>query len=76
MQLKTILNFVHPLKSFVYAEDRFVALPAGRGPCIEVVVAPRKNGLVLCSGCGKPGSLYDHGSQRRFDFVPLYSIPC
>jgi transposase len=74
MHLKTILNFVHPLKSFVYAGDRMVPEPDG-GHILEVLVEPRKNGRPVCSGCGRSGSVYDHSGLRRYDFVPLWGIP-
>jgi transposase len=71
--MQTVLNRVHPLKSFVYAACRLEMRKAG-----EVLVAtirPRKNGKVLCSGCGKPRKLYDRLEKRRFEFVPLWNIP-
>lgn len=38
-------------------------------------IRPRKNGKVLCSGCGKTRKLYDRRDERQFDFVPLWNIP-
>jgi hypothetical protein len=40
MQLKTLLNRVHPLKSFVYTKARFV--DADQALAIEVVIEPRE----------------------------------
>lgn len=74
MQLKTVLNYVHPLKSFVYAQEHLIPTP-GALPVLEVLVEPRKNGKPLCSGCGQAGSVYDHRGLRRYDFVPLWGIP-
>jgi transposase len=51
MQLKTLLNRVHPLKSFVYTEARFV--DAGQALAIEVVIVPRANSRPVCSNCGQ-----------------------
>ena len=51
MHLKTILNRVHPLKSFVYAH----ALLSGSGDdlTIEVRIEPRAKSRPVGSGCGK-----------------------
>ena len=39
-------------------------------------MVPRKNGQVICSGCGGSASGYDQGSQARlFTFVPLWGYP-
>jgi transposase len=73
MQLKTVLNRVHPLKSFVYSEVRLLG-PVG-SPRIEVVIEPRANSRPVCSGCGckRPG--YDRQAQpRQFQFIPLWGM--
>ena len=72
MQLKTILNRVTHYKSFVFgkvnwSEESLV-------PTLEVELKPRKNGLPVCSGCGRPGPGYDRLPTRRFDFIPLWGI--
>ena len=72
MLIKTILNRVHPLKSFVY-QDVFCANVDGK-EAIMVQVNPRKNSKALCSGCGKKCSGYDHLEQRQFQFVPIWAI--
>jgi transposase len=73
VRIQTLLNKVHPLKSFVYAACR---LEEHKGRSVLVAtIKPRKNGKVICSGCGKPGRLYDCRDERRFDFVPLWNIP-
>ena len=52
MQLKTILNYVHPIKGFVYEAVRFFS--AGDRFGLEVKV--RTGTKAVCSGCGKrPG---------------------
>ena len=73
MQLKTILNRVHPLKSFVYEQARMI--DTSGGPTIEVIIEPRANGRPFCSGCGQRRRGYDRQPQpRRFQFVPLWGM--
>ena len=73
MQLKTLLNRVHPLKSFVYTEARFV--DADQALAIEVVIEPRANSRPVCSNCGQRRTGYDHQPiPRRFQFVPLWGL--
>lgn len=73
MRIETLLNKVHPLKSFVYAACRLELHTAGL--LLVAAIRPRKNGKVLCSACGKPRPLYDRLEKRRFEFVPLWNIP-
>jgi transposase len=73
VRIQTLLNKVHPLKSFVYAACR-LELRNG-GPVLVAKIRPRLNGRVLCSGCGIARPLYDQRDERRFDFVPLWNIP-
>lgn len=68
MQLKTILNSVHPVKGFVYER---IDLREG---VIEVGVRPRRGSRPYCSGCGVRRSAYDRLSERRFAFIPLWGI--
>ena len=68
MQVKTVLNRVHPIKGFVYDKVRF------EGDVIEVDVRSRKRSQAFCSGCGRRGPTYDHLDTRRFAFVPLWAI--
>ena len=73
MQLKTLLNRVHPLKSFVYKRARITASDGSLG--IAVVIEPRHNSRPVCSGCGRKRPGYDHQPEpRRFQFVPLWGI--
>jgi transposase len=73
LQLQTLLNHVHRLKHFVYADVRLV--PCQGAPAhIEVQVLPRKNSRARCSRCSQPGATYDHQLERRFDFVPLWGL--
>lgn len=73
VRIETLLNKVHPLKSFVYAGCRLAVRKTGL--VLVATIRPRKNGRALCSGCGKPCTLYDRLELRRFDFVPLWNIP-
>jgi transposase len=73
MQLKSILNHVEPLKSFVYKRVRIIEV-AGAPTVIEVEIEPRANGRPICSGCGKRGPRYDVQPPRRWQFVPLWNI--
>ena len=68
MQVKTVLNRVHPVKGFVYDGVRFV------NDWIEVDVRPRKGSRPICSGCGRTGPGYDTLAVRHFHFVPLWAI--
>jgi len=72
VQLKTILNFVEPYKSFVYKKVRW-ADPETKTE-IEVLIEPRANSRGICSGCGCRAPGYDHLAERRFEFVPLWQI--
>jgi transposase len=72
MQLKTILNRVHPQPGFVYETVRLVE--GAEGPSLDVEIRARANGRAVCSGCGirRPG--YDRQEVRRFEFVPLWGM--
>jgi transposase len=72
MRIQTILNRVENFKSFVFGEASLEE--HDDGPALVVQVVPRKNGRVFCSGCGRPGPVYDHLQERRFEFVPLWGI--
>jgi transposase len=73
MQLKTLLNRVQPLKSFVYKQARLTESDGSLG--IEVVIEPRANSRPICSGCGRKRPGYDHQPEpRHFQFVPLWGI--
>ncbi|WP_422467157.1 transposase family protein, partial [Endozoicomonas sp. ALC013] len=72
MLIKTILNKVHKLKSFVY-QDVKLGLYQG-SEVFNVIVVPSKNGHAICSGCQQPAPGYDRLTERRFEFVPLWGI--
>ncbi|MBV8282324.1 MAG: hypothetical protein JO347_09720 [Candidatus Eremiobacteraeota bacterium] len=72
LQLKKVLNRVHPLKGFVYADVRLVE--GKRGPYIEATITERRGSQGTCGKCGEKGPCYDHLPQRRFLFVPLWAL--
>ena len=72
MRIQTILNRVEKFKSFVYGEASLEE--HDDGPALIVQMKPRKNGRVFCSGCGRPGPVYDRLEERRFEFVPIWGI--
>jgi transposase len=74
LQLQTVLNKVHPLKSFVYADVRLVPCVGAAAGRIEARVASRKNSRARCSRCDQPRATYDHQPERRFDFVPVWGL--
>lgn len=75
MQLKTLLNRVHPVKGFVYEKQQIMSDPTQpTGLRIDVRVRARGTGQGTCSGCGHRGPTYDHLAERRFDFVPLWGL--
>jgi transposase len=68
VQVKTVLNRVHPIKGFVYENVRWAP------NAIEVEVRSRKRSRAYCSGCARRGPTYDHLPARHFAFVPLWGI--
>jgi transposase len=72
MRIQTILNRVEKFKSFVYGDAELEEQADGLSLVIHV--KPRKNSRVFCSGCGRPGPVYDRLQARRFQFVPLWGI--
>src|SRR5690606_25387576 len=73
MRIRTLLNHCYKHKSFVYEKERFEQIDGQE--CLVVDIAARKNGNPICSGCGKPGTIYDHQPQARyFEFIPLWGI--
>jgi hypothetical protein len=72
VQLKTILNRVQKLKSFVYGEMRWEKINGETVLYVEIY--PRLNSRPICSGCGRAGPGYDRLEVRPFEFVPLWGI--
>ena len=63
IQLKTLLNKVHRIKSFVYDSVKF----RGEGKSLRMIasVSPRANSRPICSGCGEPRPGCDRMPQPR-----------
>lgn len=75
MQLKTILNRVHPVPGFVYRKAKWVESRRG-GVAIHVQLTPDARTRARCSGCGERRPGYDTlPDERLFQFVPLWAIP-
>ena len=72
MRVETILNKCEKFKSFIYKNARWGFHDGDE--CIEAEIVPRKNSRAICSGCGKPASLYDKLKVRWFEFVPLWGF--
>jgi transposase len=72
LQLKKVLNRVHPLKGFVYTDVR--PHEGKRGPYIEATIQERRGSRGTCSGCDTKGACYDPLHQRRSLFVPLWGL--
>ena len=62
------MNHYQHFPGFVYERARLCA----PSQTIEITVRPRRGSRPVCSGCHKPAPGYDHLSQRRFEFVPLW----
>jgi len=75
MQVKTLLNRVHPIEGFVYESVRLAGdATAVNGSRIEVQVRPDRRSGGVCSSCGRRGPTYDRQAARRFAFVPLWGL--
>ena len=72
MRLKTILNRVQKIKSYVYEGAEW---DETQEPRLIVTIVPRANSRPICSGCEKARSGYDTLKARRFEFIPVWNIP-
>jgi transposase len=72
MRIQTILNRVEKFKSFVFGAASLEQRDDGLTLVVQIV--PRKNSRAFCSGCGRPGPVYDRLEERRFEFVPIWGI--
>lgn len=73
MRIRTLLNQCYKHKSFVYQKEYFEMFNGQE--CLVVDVEARKNSRPICSGCKKPGSIYDHQREARyFEFIPLWGM--
>jgi transposase len=70
MHIKTLLNYVTNYKGFVFQAAQLDR----KTDSILISVVPRANSKPICSGCGKPGSTYDHLDQRRFILPPIWNV--
>lgn len=75
MNLKVLLNKVHPISPFVYGTPEFIdSHKPSQG--IRVPVAARANSRPVCSRCGTKGTVYDTSREPRyFEFIPAWGIP-
>ena len=64
MNLKVILNAVHPISPFVYGTPAFID-PDKKEQGIVVPVSARANSKAVCSRCGKRGGIYDTSRETR-----------
>lgn len=71
MHIRTLLNTVYPHKGFVYGQESFTQ----GGTRIQVDIRARKNSKPVCSQCGRAGPVYDTQAERRFDMIPVWSLP-
>lgn len=75
MLLKTILNQLEKYSSFVFTNVFFTKSYHHyefESDTVIVEIEPRKNGITICSGCGKPGKIYDKLDLRLFQYVPIW----
>jgi transposase len=72
MLIKTILNRIEKHPGFIYEEANWHE--AGTTQEIEVRVRARRGTKPICSGCHRPGALYDTRKPRAFQYVPLWGI--
>ena len=70
MRLKTILNKVCNFKGFVIGNSSF----SDKKNRIDIKISPRKGSKGICSKCKKPGPTYDHLSERKFEFIPIWGF--
>lgn len=75
MQVKTLLNRVHPVKGFVYEKVTMIDDSSHpNGVRLDVQLRPRRHGRGISSCCAKRGPTYDTQPSRRFDFIALWGI--
>ncbi len=72
MLIKTLLNRVEKLKSFLYFKDTFEVV---RGmEAIVVWVTARSNARPICSICGRRARVYDELQTRDYEYIPLWGF--
>ena len=70
MLLTRLLNACHHFPGFVYHDARLDPITQA----IEVQVRPRRGSKPQCSGCSRSAAGYDHLSERRFEFIPVWGF--
>ena len=73
MRIITLLNQIYHFPGFVYKKATLQSNDE-HGDHIEVEVQPRQGSKLVCSGCHKPAPGYDHLSERRFEFIPIWGL--
>ena len=78
MLIKTLLNKVYPLKSFVYSSVKLMNSDTQEIEFLYllVLITARQNGKPICSGCGKRRPGYDTQPIRQYEFISLWGIKC
>lgn len=78
MLIKTLLNKVYPLKSFVYTSAKLMNSISETNEFLYLLVhiEARKNSHPVCSGCGKFCPGYDRLEGRQYQFISLWGIQC
>ncbi len=70
MRLISLLTHCQHFPGFVYEKARLIP----DSGLIEIDVRPRQGSKAICSGCHKPGAMYDHLRPRRFEFIPVWGL--
>ena len=67
MQVKTLLNRVHPVKGFVYEKVTLIDDSSHpNGVRLDVQIRPRSNSRGISSCCARHSPTYDTQPLRRF----------
>lgn len=70
MLVETILNDCYYFNCFKYRDSRFEEQLGEKYIVIDLL--PRINSKGLCPECKKGSPTYDHQSERKFQFIPLW----
>ena len=73
MLIKTLLNNIYRMKSFVYGKIEIIGNDNDTKQ-LEVTIIPRKNSKALCSKCKSQAPTYDTLKERRYEHVPLWGM--
>jgi transposase len=72
MRIVTLLNQIYHFPGFVYKSATFK--PDHEPGHLDVEVQARQGSKPVCSGCHKPAPGYDHLTERRFEFIPIWGL--